>query len=531
MWWWGRKALRLGAVAGGPADVGAASDGVTRPSSTAAPRGAVRGPRVGALVSRESVEAGGLRLARYRPPAAELAPDQLAAVAHGHGPARVIAPAGSGKTRVLTERLRHLLGDQGWEPSCVTAVAFNKRAADELVARTEGLGTHVRTIHALGLAILTGGLGGRAPAPRRARRAAGPARAREPARGAPAGQHRRPRAVPRRPLGHPHRPARPGAAAERDLPDAAGLAELWPRYRDALDRAGAIDFDDQVERAIRVLLTDPAARAEAQVRCRHLLVDEFQDLAPAHLLLLRLLSAPAYDVFGVGDDDQVIYGYAGATTGVSDRVRGVVPRGGAVRAGGQLPVPGAGGRRRPASCSRYNSRRIAEDHPRPGGDGAGAARGGRRPRRRRWRRPRCAWSRGAAATGAPPDEMAVLTRVNSTLLPVQVALLDAGDPHHAPARRARPRADRRAGRAGVAARRARSGSIARADLAETIRRPSRRVSRNVVDMLTKRATNSVRGIRGLGDRLSGGDVAEAGGVRRRHRRGRRGPPVGARRRR
>src|SRR4029077_3712678 len=44
----------------------------------------------------------------------------------------------------------------------------------------------------------------------------------------------------------------------------------------------------------------------------HLLVDEFQDLTPAQLLLLRLVAAPAYDVFGVGDDDQVIYGYAGA---------------------------------------------------------------------------------------------------------------------------------------------------------------------------------------------------------------------------
>jgi len=42
-------------------------------------------------------------------------------------------------------------------------------------------------------------------------------------------------------------------------------------------------------------------------------VDEFQDLTPAHLLLIRLLSAPGYDCFGVGDDDQVIYGYSGAT--------------------------------------------------------------------------------------------------------------------------------------------------------------------------------------------------------------------------
>ena len=49
-----------------------------------------------------------------------------------------------------------------------------------------------------------------------------------------------------------------------------------------------------------------------QRSCRHLLVDEFQDLTPAHVLLLRLLALPELDVFGVGDDDQCIYGHAGA---------------------------------------------------------------------------------------------------------------------------------------------------------------------------------------------------------------------------
>ena len=56
----------------------------------------------------------------------------------------------------------------------------------------------------------------------------------------------------------------------------------------------------------------PDVRRAFQREARHLLVDEFQDLTPAQLLLLRLVAAPAYDVFGVGDDDQVIYGYAGA---------------------------------------------------------------------------------------------------------------------------------------------------------------------------------------------------------------------------
>jgi len=69
----------------------------------------------------------------------------------------------------------------------------------------------------------------------------------------------------------------------------------------------------QIARAIEVLLAEPGTRAAAQRACRLLLVDEFQDLAPAHLLLVRLLAAPELAVFGVGDDDQTIYGFSGAT--------------------------------------------------------------------------------------------------------------------------------------------------------------------------------------------------------------------------
>ena len=62
-----------------------------------------------------------------------------------------------------------------------------------------------------------------------------------------------------------------------------------------------------------MLLAEPETRAAAQAACRLLLVDEFQDLTPAHVLLIRLLSAPDLAVFGVGDDDQTIYGYTGAS--------------------------------------------------------------------------------------------------------------------------------------------------------------------------------------------------------------------------
>ena len=97
--------------------------------------------------------------------------------------------------------------------------------------------------------------------------------------------------------------------------DIDGFAEFWPSYRAALERRHLVDFDDQIYRALMILLSDPAARRAAQRACRTMLVDEFQDLTPAHLLLIRLLAAPGGAVFGVGDDDQTIYGYNGADPG------------------------------------------------------------------------------------------------------------------------------------------------------------------------------------------------------------------------
>src|SRR5262249_33320348 len=93
--------------------------------------------------------------------------------------------------------------------------------------------------------------------------------------------------------------------------DVDGFAAMFDEYRETLRADRAIDHDEQIYGAIETLLARPDIRRDLQREARHLLVDEFQDLTPAQLLLLRLVAAPAYDVFGVGDDDQVIYGYAG----------------------------------------------------------------------------------------------------------------------------------------------------------------------------------------------------------------------------
>ena len=248
-----------------------------------------------------------------RAPEADLAPDQLAAVDHAAGPARVIAPAGSGKTRVLTERLR-LLVRRGTYPGAVTALAYNTRAAEEMRERTGDVlgpdGPHVRTLNSLALWVCN------------AFGPAGPVRVvdemgvrdligelfevKRQANTDTTAPFLAALSLIRLGLVSP-------AAAEEAYPDASGIADGFDGYRATLAERGLVDFDEQIYRAIEILAADPAARAAAQARCRRMLVDEFQDLTPAHLLLIRLLVAPGFDCFGVGDDDQVIYGYSGAT--------------------------------------------------------------------------------------------------------------------------------------------------------------------------------------------------------------------------
>jgi len=527
IWWWGRKAARLGATVGGPADV-ILADG-TPAFVDGGPSGPIGPASEGAagataVVSRDAIEAGTLDSMRWRAPSGvdDLAPDQLAAVTHRVGAARIIAPAGSGKTRVLTHRLRHLLDDQGVERSSVTAVAFNRRAADELLARTPGLGAHVRTINALGLAVLTGALGGPSP-PRRptvidepeVRRVLdGIVDVRRQANTDVLAPYLEGLSAIRIGLRDP-------AEVERAIPDAQDLTAVWPRYREALDRAGVIDFDDQIDGAIRRLLVDPDVRQAAQRRCRHLLVDEFQDLAPGHLLLLRLLAAPTYDVFGVGDDDQVIYGYAGATPSYLIDFERWFPGAThhALEVNYRCPVEVVDAARHLLS---YNRRRIVKTiltpvvavAPQAAAGGPAlrvapqAAAGGPALDVRAVPAPLMAGAVVdlALKSGRPAGDIAILARVNSSLLPVQIALGDAGVPTNSPLdRRVLERTGVRTALAWLRLG-ADPGRISRADLSETIRRPSRRISRNVVDMLTKRAHTSVVEIRRLADRLSGGDV-------------------------
>ena len=238
----------------------------------------------------------------------------------------MIAPAGSGKTRVLTERLRHLVTECGVHPGTITALAYNNKAAAEMRERCAdidgGAGLNIRTLNSLGFSICNEfGGGGHL----RVLEESGVRdllqrliEIRRQSNTDTVAPYIEALSAIRLGLTAPH-------LVEEDIPDAAGIAEGFDRYRAALREAGAVDFDEQIYQAIEILLTDPTARAAAQARCRFLLVDEFQDLNPAHLLLIRLLAAPSYDCFGVGDDDQVIYGYSGATPNSSSTTPATSP--------------------------------------------------------------------------------------------------------------------------------------------------------------------------------------------------------------
>ena len=160
VWWHRRKAARRwadrGVTEGGPADL-LLDDGSPVYVDGGPPHPPERADGT-PVVHRWNAEAGVLHPAGHRAPDSALAPDQLAAVTHAVGPARVIAPAGSGKTRVLTERLRHVVVDRATAPGTVTALAYNTKADhEELRQRCADFvtpaGPHLRTLNSLGLAI------------------------------------------------------------------------------------------------------------------------------------------------------------------------------------------------------------------------------------------------------------------------------------------------------------------------------------------------------------------------------------------
>jgi superfamily I DNA/RNA helicase len=235
-----------------------------------------------------------------------LTPDQRAAATAPPGPVLCVAPAGSGKTTTLVARIAWLV-DGGADLRTITAITFNKRAAEELGERAAAALTpldvaepvRVRTFHALGREILRDAGRRVEPLIDRADLVAElwPSTSR-------AERGRLDTAFSRLKLDL----AVTAAEIAAD-PGAGPVARAYVTYEEALAERGALDFDDLVRDALVALEHDTDLLGRWRARCGHLLVDEVQDVDRSQLRLALLLAAPANRIFLVGDDDQSIYGW------------------------------------------------------------------------------------------------------------------------------------------------------------------------------------------------------------------------------
>lgn len=247
---------------------------------------------------------------------------QQAAVEHPGGPLLVLAGAGSGKTRVLTARIAHLIKSQGVPPQRIFAVTFTNKAAGEMRSRVGALlgadprGLWIGTFHSLSARLL------RREAPLLG---FGPNFTIYDVDDSQALIKRlleqrgvSPKAYPPRALqgiisGAKNRMLLPEElGAQADSPLVRVAADIFQALAPALKQANAMDFDDLLLHPLALFREHPERLAYWQNRFQHVLVDEFQDTNAAQYLLVKQLARRHGNLCVVGDDDQAIYGWRGA---------------------------------------------------------------------------------------------------------------------------------------------------------------------------------------------------------------------------
>ncbi len=253
---------------------------------------------------------------------ADLNPAQREAVVHVQGPLLVVAGAGSGKTRVLTRRVAHLIVAGGAQPSEILAITFTNKAAEEMRSRlAELLGATARTIWVLTFHAACGRIL-RREAPRLGYRSnftiydqadqirlvkdCLEALERDPKRFPPRGIHAQISAAKNELVGPDEYLRRVRSFYDQTVADVYGL------YQRRLHACNAVDFDDLLMLTVEVLERFPEARDRWRRAFRYILVDEYQDTNHAQYRLLQLLGGGHGNVCVVGDPDQSIYQFRGA---------------------------------------------------------------------------------------------------------------------------------------------------------------------------------------------------------------------------
>ncbi|MBL8471425.1 MAG: UvrD-helicase domain-containing protein [Rhodocyclaceae bacterium] len=244
---------------------------------------------------------------------------QRDAVRYLDGPLLVLAGAGSGKTRVITQKIAHLVETCGMDPRHIAAITFTNKAAREMAERVAKLmpgrstkEATISTFHALGVRIL-----------RQEAKLAGlkpqfsilDAADAQSILADLSHDHDKAhlRALAARISNWKNAQIAP-AQAESHAQDAleAAAAHAYTGYERALRAYQAVDFDDLIRLPVELFAQHPEARERWQGRLRYLLVDEYQDTNHCQYALLRLLAGPRAAFTAVGDDDQAIYAWRGA---------------------------------------------------------------------------------------------------------------------------------------------------------------------------------------------------------------------------
>jgi DNA helicase II / ATP-dependent DNA helicase PcrA len=265
----------------------------------------------------------------------QLNPQQREAVETTEGPVLILAGAGSGKTRVITYRIAHLIESLGVMPESILAVTFTNKAASEMVERVEKI---------------VGGLSIAKPAistfhsfcVRGLRRDIEALRIPSPTPGQPpagltknfviydeADQQQLVKSVMRR-LGIDDKQTPPRSVlahiswAKNHMldpqevylqsadPNTERVAHIYEEYRKELRKANAMDFDDLLLETVRLLKSASSVREYYNRRFQYILVDEYQDTNRPQYELMRLLAGDRHNVCAVGDEDQSIYSWRGA---------------------------------------------------------------------------------------------------------------------------------------------------------------------------------------------------------------------------
>ncbi len=255
---------------------------------------------------------------------APLNPVQREAVLHTDGPVLIVAGAGSGKTRILTHRIAYLITERGIRPPSILAITFTNKAAQEMADRVEALvgsrvarGMWILTFHSACARIL---------------------RREHALLGLPShfsiydeGDTERVVKMCLEAMGldakrfHPRAvaaaigKAKDNLLAATEFAEAAGnwyertIADVYAEYERRLAAAGAVDFDDLILRAVRLFRSHSEVLEHYQERFRYILIDEYQDTNRAQYHLVNLLAAKHRNICVVGDADQGIYSWRGAT--------------------------------------------------------------------------------------------------------------------------------------------------------------------------------------------------------------------------